>query len=320
MALRTLRISALSVLGCLLAACGRPAEAPKPSDGKIPVFVSILPQATFVKKIGGDAVDVEVMVKPGYEPATYDPTPKQMRELSRAEVYFAIGVPFEAGLMPRFESVAPKLRVVKTQEGVPLRRMARTGAHEEKPEEGRHDHGHDRERGGHDPHIWMSPRLVKIQAATIRAALSKLRPKLKPKFEANLRAFDAELDKLDKELKKALAPIRGRCIFVFHPAFGYFCDAYGLKQRAVEIEGKSPGPRRLAELIEHAKRAGVRVIFVEPQFSHASAEVIAKSIHGAVVPLDPLAADYVANLRKIAATLRKELAPGTGAKGSESKP
>lgn len=315
--MRALRIYALVTLGCLLAGCAKSAEAPKPSDGRVPVFVSIVPQATFVKKIGGDAVDVEVMVKPGYEPAAYDPAPSQMRELDRAEVYFAIGVPFEAGQMPRIRSVAPKLWIVKTQDGVPRRRMAESGAQAE--DDKAHGEAHDA-HAGYDPHIWLSPKLVKIQAATICRALSKLRPKRKATFEANLRKFDAELDALDKELAKTLAPIRGRSVFVFHPAFGYLCDAYGLRQRAVEIQGKSPGPRQLAALIRHAKREGVSVIFVQPQFSGQSAAVVAKAIGGAVVPLDPLAADYVGNLRAMAKIIRKGLASEKAAGAPGGKP
>jgi len=126
-------------------------------------------------------------------------------------------------------------------------------------------------------------------------------------YERNLKALQADLDEVDARIAEALAPLKGRKFFVFHPAFGYFADAYGLKQVPVEIEGKSPGPRRLAALIEKARREGVKVIFVQPQFSPRGAQAVAEAIGGVVVPMDPLARDYLKNLEHIAQQIKKAL-------------
>lgn len=270
--------------------------------GKNPVFVSILPQAFFVEKIGGDRVAVEVLVQPGQSPHTYAPTPRQMARLAEAMVYFRIGVAFENGLMPKLHSTMPELLIVDTREGITLEKMT---AHDEEAEA---EHGHRGEEL--DTHIWLDPLLVKKQAEIIKDTLVQLDPDGQPLYEKNLTAFCADLDALHARLSKALAPLQGKSFFVFHPAFGYFAKTYGLKQIAVETGGKAPSARHLASLIDSAKKNGVRVLFVQPQFSQKSAETVARAIDGVVIPLDPLARDYFTNMAGIAQALEKALGAG----------
>ncbi|MBU4261871.1 MAG: zinc ABC transporter substrate-binding protein [Proteobacteria bacterium] len=262
---------------------------------KIPVFVSILPQAFFVEKIGGDRVEVEVLVQPGQNPHTYAPTPRQMTRLAEARVYFRIGVVFENAFIPKIKNSLPHLLIVDTRQGIELEKM--TGH-----EEDHRDHGEEL-----DPHIWLDPLLVKKQAKIIKDTLVQLDPAGQSLYEKNFTAFSADLDALHARLTKALAPLRGKSFFVFHPAFGYFAKAYGLKQIAVETGGNSPSARHLAGLIESAQKNGVRVLFVQPQFSQKSAETVARAINGAVVALDPLARDYFTNMTSIAQALEKAL-------------
>lgn len=266
---------------------------------KIPVFVSILPQAFFVDKIGGDRVVVDVLVQPGQSPHTYAPTPRQMGRLAEARVYFRIGVAFENGLIPKLQSTMPELLIVDTRQGITLEKMT---AHEEEEEAG---HSHEEEL---DTHIWLDPLLVKKQAAIIKDALVQLDPDGRSLYEKNLVAFCTELDALHARLSTALAPLQGKSFFVFHPAFGYFAKAYGLNQIAVETGGNAPSARHLAALIESARKNGVRVLFVQPQFSQKSAETVARAIDGVVVALDPLARDYFSNMTGIAQALEKALA------------
>ncbi|MBU0909070.1 MAG: zinc ABC transporter substrate-binding protein [Proteobacteria bacterium] len=264
---------------------------------KIPVLVSILPQAFFVEKIGGDRVEVEVLVQSGQSPHTYAPTPRQMARLAEARVYFRIGVAFENTFIPKIENSLPNLVIVDTRQGIALEKI--TG-HEE---DDHHDPGEEL-----DPHIWLDPLLVKQQAKIIKDTLIQLDPGGQSLYEQNFTAFCADLDALHARLSKALAPLRGKSFFVFHPAFGYFAKAYGLKQIAVETGGNSPSARHLASLIESAKKNGVKVLFVQPQFSRKSAETVARAINGVVVALDPLARDYFANMTGIAQALEKALA------------
>lgn len=263
--------------------------APARSEA-IRAFVSILPQASFVERIGGKHVRVDVLVGPGDSPATYEPTPRQVAALERADVYFRIGTPFENTFIRKIAQTLPGLRIVDTRRNVRLRYFHHEGAHEVP-----------------DPHIWLDPLRIKTQARTICDSLTELAPSHARTFEAELRAFHEELDRLDRRIREVLAPIRTRKILVFHPAFGYFCDRYGLEQTAVETEGKAPGPKRLAELIEAARADDIRIVFVQPQYSKKAAETIAEAISGAVVPLDPLAGEPVDNLLRMAETVRAAL-------------
>ena len=279
----------ITVTGAFLLFASMP-SAPPAAQGKIKTFVSILPQAYFVERIGGPHVDIEVLVGPGQSPATYEPTPKQMTKLARAHLYFRIGVPFEEAFVPRIARTFRNLQIVDTRKGVQLRYFTKTGGPEIP-----------------DPHIWLDPKRVKVQAATIWRALSGVDPKYAVEFDSNLRTFQADLHSVDAKIADSLAPLKGMNFYVFHPAFGYFGDSYGLTQVAVEIAGKEPSPKQLTELIEKAKQDGVKVIFVQPQFARKAAETIARQIDGAVVAMNPLSRDYLRNLEDMAAAVKKAL-------------
>ena len=261
------------------------------------VAVSIPPQAYFLERLGGDSVRPLVMLPPGRSPATYEPTPKQLAALGDARLYFRSGVPFERAFLPKLKRNFPKLQIVDMNQGIKLRPLEEAKAH------GDHGHGH----GALDPHVWLSPPLAKVQAATMARALSRADPAHADAYAANLAALMADLDRVDKKIAQMLAPYRGRTVLVFHPAYGYFLNAYGLNQKAVETGGKRPGPRQLAHLMEQAQEQGTRVIFVQPQFSAASARALAAELSAQVVPLDPLAVDYLANLERMAGAIANAL-------------
>jgi len=323
------------------------------AEGRVPVFVSIVPQQYFLEKIGGDRVDVSVMVMPGASPATYEPTPRQMTGLARAKAYFAVGVPFESTWLSRFESANPLMRVVRTDEGI--RKMPMLAHHHEgeeghgpagtpppgpRPDDGQapggpghgpepghgpmmgndmaggpghgpgpdHEHG-DGEHGILDPHIWLSPRLVKVMAQNIYQGLVAIDPAGQPEYTVNLNAFLEELDALDGRLTSVLSalPKDRRAFMVFHPSWGYFARDYGLRQIPIESEGKEPSPGELARIVEMGKEQRIPVVFVQPQFSERSAKVIASEMGAKVVPLDPLAPDWKGNLLRVAEAFRQAL-------------
>lgn len=266
------------------------------SSAKLQVFASILPQKFFIEKIGGDLVNVEVLVGPGMSPHTYEPLPQQMSRLSRARLFFTIGVPFEKVLKDKIVSVCPDLKLVETDKGV-VRRSMQT--HEDSSDH-QHDEGCTHGEGEPDPHIWLDPELVMIQAGNIAEALKREMPDKSGEIEARLSAFVEELSSLSAELAKQLEPLKGQTLLVFHPAFGYFADRYGLKQQAIEIEGKEPAPRQLVELIRRCRAENVHVVFVQKQFPVSAAETVARSINGSVVSINPLAENYIENLKEIA--------------------
>lgn len=288
------------LLPFLLLLSGWAGAEPESDTGARPlrVFVSVLPQKTFVERIGGERVQVEAMVRPGDSPHTYEPTPRQVAALADADLYVAVGGTFEDAWMGRIRSTNPRMAIVNTGEGLNLRALQahdHDGGEEAAPDEGRHQ--------SKDPHLWTSPPLVRQMAARIRDALTELDPAQGPFYAANYASFATELDDLDRDIRAQLAGLTNRRFMVFHPSWGYFADTYGLTQVPIEHEGKEPGPKALVALIEQARREQVKVIFVQPQFSRKAAAQIAAAIDGRVEVMDPLAADYSANLRRVAAAL-----------------
>jgi zinc transport system substrate-binding protein len=290
------------------------------AEEAIPVFVSILPQKYFVQQIGKERVAVQVMVAPGASPHTYEPKPRQMGDLSRAKLYFAIGVPFENVWLAKIAATNRQMRVVHTDHGIEKLAMAvhRHGAetHGHDQEGGSHGEHHQgqagsetdhHEQAGRDPHIWLSPPLVKIQARTVLTALQEIDPAHSLFYEANFDAFATQIDRLDADLKAILADRTGLQFMVFHPSWGYFAQTYGLRQIPIEIEGKAPKPAQLTAVIQRARQRGIRVVFAQPQFATKSAQIVAREIGGQVVLADPLAEDWLANLRSVADKFRMAL-------------
>lgn len=271
---------------------------------KLSVFVSILPQQYFLEKIGGDRIDISVMVMPGASPATYEPTPRQMAGLTRASAYFAIGVPFETVWLTRVKAANPAMAVVHVDQGI---RKEPMGVHGD--EQADHVQGKGHDHGILDPHIWLSPRLAKGMAENICRGLVAVDPGNRVEYEANLQGFLLDIDGLNSRMHAILdkVPAEKRAFMVFHPSWGYFAREFGLEQIPIESEGKEPSPRELAEVITRGRAMGIGVVFVQPQFSDRSARVIAAEMGARVVPLDPLAGDWADNMLRAAKAFRQAL-------------
>ena len=257
------------------------------------VYVSIPPQAFLVEWLAGDFVEVEVLLPPGASPATYEPTPKQMAALDRSQLYLQIGAPFEGPVLAKVTDLMPELRVVDCRIGVELEPIGGDG----------HDHG----VGLLDPHIWLDPQRMKIVAATTAKALQALLPDEAAEIRGRLASLEEAIDATDARVRATLAPIAGRTVLVFHPAFGYFSRRYGLIQRALEVDGKAPSARRLAAVVDDLRRQPVPALFVQPQFSRSAAERVAAAIDCKLVVLDPLAGDYLSNLETMAERIAEAL-------------
>jgi zinc transport system substrate-binding protein len=283
----------------ILAACGLVSLLVVGSvraEDKLLVFVSIAPQKYIVQQISQALLDVEVLIPSGADAHTYEPKPRQMVALSKATLYFAIGIqPFENTWLKKIAASNPKMVVINTDRDIQKIRM--TTRHQKE----------DQNAGEPDPHIWLSPPLVMKQAKTILKALVEVDPANRAVYEDNCRAFVSEVAALDADLKNIFAGMQGFQFMVLHPAWGYFAQTYGLKQVPVEIEGKDPKPAQLKELIEQAKKSRIKIIFAQPQFSSRSAQLVAKEIGGQVVFADPLAANWSDNLREVAEKLKSAL-------------
>jgi zinc transport system substrate-binding protein len=272
----------------------------------IEAFAGIPPVAYLVERIGGDRVHVDVLIQPGQDPHTFEPAPKQIQALGKAKLFFKVGMPFENQLVEKIRAINPRLIVVDTAAGIEKRHLSTEHAAGDAPNGVEHSHGHSAD--GLDPHVWLSPPLVKIQAANIGLALTKIDPAGEAFFKKNLLRLHQELDALDAKIRLALKPYAGQTFYVFHPAFGYFGDCYHLKQEAIEAGGKQPSPKQLRGLIQQAKSENARIIFIQPQFDRHSAQTVADAIGGRIVTINDMEKDIHANLQDIANKIEKEWA------------
>jgi zinc transport system substrate-binding protein len=273
------------------------AAAAEPARRPLEVVVGLPPYAYLVERIAGQHVAIQVLLQAGQDPHTFALTPKQMAALGRARLLLTIGMPFEKRLAEKVEGAGLPLKVVDVAAGIRKRSMdaGQDGSHD--------DHGHGHAAGDPDPHVWLSPPLLKVQATNIAKALEQIDPAHAADYEKNLAALHQDLDATHAKLSKLLGPCRGTPLLVFHPAFGYFADTYGLEQEAVEAGGKPPAPRQLRALIQKARAENVKVIFVQPQYDPRTAQTVADAIGGKVVPIDDLRKDVLRNLEDIAAKI-----------------
>ena len=284
--------------------CSRPSPQ---SSKKLTIFVSIPPQKFLVEKICGNRCIVKSFVPPGASPHTFEPKPSQMVEIAKATLYFVVGVEMEHVWLPRIKEINPHLKIVATDSGIiklPMRKLPHTHHEAVHPT---HSEQRDEKHGYYDPHIWLSPPLVKIQAEHILDGLRQSDPIHAEIYETNFRRFSEEIDRLDADLHRLFSGLGRVRFLVFHPSWGYFAEAYGLEQIPIEFEGKDPKPAALQALIKEATSDGIKVIFVQPQFSTRSAETIANAIGGEVMIADPLAADWEENLRRQAVKIKSAL-------------
>jgi zinc transport system substrate-binding protein len=244
----------LGFLAATLGGCGR---AARETDDRMLVAVSILPHQWLVQEAGGRHVRVLTLVQPGESAELYEPTDAQIGQVARAKIYFLAGVPLENG---------HALKAVQGREGTQVVDLLRAIARDEMLPP--HDEG-PREApaagpDAGDPHVWLCPRLLKIQARKVVEALCRVDPEHGDEYAVNLAELMNRLDRADEALRGTLAPFKGRAFFVFHPAWGYFAREYGLRQIAIETEGKQPTDRELALLQQQARREDARVFFVPP--------------------------------------------------------
>lgn len=261
----------------------------KPDSNKIGVVVSVAPEVEFVKAVGGDKVNVILMVPPGADPHTYEPLPQQLKDVSNAKMYAEVGTPleFELNYMDRIKSANPDMLIVNTSNGIDL--IPNTAEHEE----------------GSDPHVWVSPKNAKIMVENIYQGLVQIDPANQDYYKKNRDNYLQQLDELDGNITQSLKGKENSNILVYHPAWAYFCKDYDLRQIPIESGGKEPTPQKIANIVDLAREYNIKVIFVEPQYSPSSAEVIASEINGQVVVIDDLGENYIENMKKVEESFSK---------------
>ncbi|ADE36889.1 metal ABC transporter solute-binding protein, Zn/Mn family [Methanohalophilus mahii] len=286
----------LTIVLIATSGCMEENDADAGGQEKITVAVSVLPQAEFVEKVGGDRVEVVVMIPPGASPHSYEPRPSQLTELSNAEMYAMVGsgIPMEDSMMSKLADLNPDMLVVDCSDGIDFLKEE-------------HDHTHENDHMDLDPHIWTSPDNAKIMVENIYSGLVEIDPENQETYSKNKNTYISELDALDEQIKKNIEGKEGSSFMVYHPAWGYFAERYDLNMVPIETEGKEASARQLSEIITFAKQENITVIFVQAQFSTQSAEAVAEEIDGKVVKVDPLARNYTENMYKVSEAFREGL-------------
>jgi zinc transport system substrate-binding protein len=268
------------------------------AEAPLRVWVGIPPLAELVRALGGEQVSVQLLVGRGQSHETFSPTARQMRTLANADVYFAMGLPFENVLLQRIGNAMPHLQVVDTVATVPLLDLA--------SEHGCSNcHAHDHNDHSHhvDVHRWLSPPILIAQTKAVVASLSRLRPQSAAAFETHAAAFIADVEELDKALQSQLAPHRNSAFMINHPALGYFADHFGLRQIAIESEGLQPSPARIRELSRQANEQSVRWVIIQAGQPRTAAAVLARSLELPVIEVDPFNPDALGEMRALTKAL-----------------
>lgn len=268
----------------LMASCTSPGTKNENQSSQV-ITVSILPQKTFVEKIAGKDFDIQVLVPEGASPETYTLLPSQLKQISRSAAWFMIGhIGFELSLQDRIKELNRNMVVVDQSKGLNLIRGA---------EEQHGDHTHP---GGVDPHIWLSPRMVKQMVVQITETLSEINPEKSSEYKVNQQKFIKEIDQLDAKIRNSLKDYQGRSFITFHPSLSYFARDYGLVQYSLENEGKEPTAQHLARVVDLARKEKIKSIYIQNEFDIDHAKVFAEEIKGKIIEVRPLSPEWEDNL------------------------
>lgn len=248
------------------------------------VFVSLSPMLEAVEAIGGKHVEASVLLPPGLSPETYQPDARLLNRLGKADAVFIIGVPFEEVLLTKLKASFPKLKIVDGTKGMKERKF---------------------DDGGRDPHVWLSCTNMMKYAENVAKTLSELVPEAADEFAKALKKYNEGLQKTNEKIRSELSGLNGKTILVYHPAFGYFLEEYGITQLAIEEEGKESTGGNLQKVLRLGRELKVKAVFVQPQFSPRSAKTIAGELKCQVVTIDPLPKKLTQGLLKLAEAVKK---------------
>ncbi|SMB96552.1 zinc transport system substrate-binding protein [Desulfonispora thiosulfatigenes DSM 11270] len=275
----------------ILTFCGCSHNTSAGLSSKPIIAVSIVPEETFLKNIAGDLVEIVTLIPPGNSPANYAPTPQELEKLSRAKIYYTIGVPTEtANILPKVKELNNKMKIVDlpkiVSEIYPDREFS---------------------PGHRDPHIWLSPKRVKIIVSAMTKELIAIDPNNKDIYEQNAEKYLHELDILNQDIQSSLENTKSKSFIIYHPSLGYFADDYNLKMISIENEGKTATSKDLKNIIDLAKEKNVKVIFHQKEIDSKKVQTLVKEIGGATMEIQPLSANYIENLKSMANTLENAL-------------
>lgn len=262
-----------------------------PDSGKVQTVISILPQKEALQRIGGDLIEITVMIPKGASPHNYDPLPSQLIRVSGADVYFKVGsgVEFEENHLGTIKEQNSGMKIVDCSTGIDIKSFDEHGEEDHSDET---DHDHD----GTDPHIWLSPLNYGKMADNVLNGLIAVDPDNEAVYRSNHEDYTAELNSAVENITLELEPFAGSHFLVYHPSWGYFGDDFDLHQIAIEEDGQQPGPSGIASIVDQARNNNITVVFVSNQYDTTSAQVVADEIGGEVVTVDPLPEHYISSI------------------------
>lgn len=242
-------------------------------DNKPLISVSIEPLRNIVEHLAGDYYKVVTLTPVGASPETYEPTPKQLMDVSNSKLYFAIGtLGFEKQQLERMKETAPTLKIYTVSDGISLLSVQHEG------------HGDST-----DPHIWMSPKNVVQMARNVCNALCQNDPEHTAVYKKKLADLERHADEVDRRIRLMVSKVRYRNFLIYHPALAYFANEYGFRQLTIEQDGKEPSSEHLATIISEAKAAEVHIIFLQREFKGRSVKSFSEATGARVVIINPLA-------------------------------
>lgn len=258
------------------------------------ISVSILPQKYFIQKIAKDYFKVNVLVPPGASPASYEPSSRQMKELTKSISYIRIGhIGFEQAWMESLQKINKKMKITDLSVGIDL-----IGGNQVQ-------HGDHFHKGGIDPHIWLSLQSIKIIAKNTLDALIGLDSTLSLAFTNNYVDFITEINETEEYIHSILKPFEGKEFLIFHPALSYFSRDFGLIQVPMELDGKNPSPAHLKEITDLAIEKKIKTIFIQEEFDKENAKTLATAIGGKIIRINPLAENCLDEIKKTAEKIRE---------------
>ena len=283
------------MISTIAAGCsGSETENLEESNNKLNVIVSIEPQRTFVKKVTGELADINVVIPEGYSPANYQPSPKEIQNISSGEVYFSIGVESEKSfILPKLEDLNKEIEFIDLQKKVMEKYEA---LHIDEDD---NDHDHDHEEGEIDPHIWLSPKRVVTIVEVVRDYMIENDEVNKEEYNENAKKYIQELNKLNEDLVDTFKELETKAFIIYHPAFSYFASDYGLQMVTIEEDGKEATAKRIQKVVDFAIENDIKVVFYQNEFDNSQANIIANEIDGEVVEVAPLSGNYIENMYQI---------------------
>ena len=266
--------------------------------GKPVISASILPQKYLIDKIILDKYEVNILIPTGASPASYEPSPLQINRLNDSKLYFRIGeIVFEKTWIEKIGAQNPALKIINLSKGISF---LESEPHNHSTDEQNKHEGEDHvQHSGKDPHIWMSPKNMKVIAKNLLESLIETFPEDTQFFQTNYTGLIREIESIDSIYTESADILRGLNFLIYHPALGYLARDYNMIQHVLEFEGKEPGPAHIARIIDKSMKMNIQYIFVQRQFSIENAKTLAKEINAEIIVIDPLGENWYEQMLEI---------------------